>query len=58
MEPSIDFFGRQISPAGYFYTWVQHEAIHHGQWSLYAAFGKFDVPKLWSIQWGLGAGFA
>jgi uncharacterized damage-inducible protein DinB len=54
--PAIDLFGRSITPADLAYTCVQHEAIHHGQWSLYAAHGGFPVPELWRIQWGLGAG--
>jgi hypothetical protein len=55
-EPAIDLFGRSITPADLAYTCVQHEAIHHGQWSLYAAHAEFEVPDLWRIQWGLGAG--
>jgi hypothetical protein len=35
---------------------VQHEAIHHRQWSFYAAQGGFAVPDLWRVQWGLEAG--
>lgn len=37
------------------FTWefVQHEAIHHGQWSLYAALAGFDTPLSWRMSWGL-----
>ena len=37
------------------FTWefVQHEAIHHGQWSLYAALAGFDTPASWRSSWGL-----
>jgi hypothetical protein len=51
----IDFFGSQISDVDYLYGYVQHEAIHHGQWSLYAAQGGHATPDLWRLQWGLGA---
>lgn len=27
--------------------------IHHGQWSLYAAFGGFETPPSWKLNWGL-----
>ncbi len=54
--PVIDFFGRQVSHIDYLYGYVQHEAIHHGQWSIYAAHGKFEPPELWRTAWGLGAG--
>ena len=40
--------------AVYSYVMVQHEAIHHGQWSLYAAQSGFPVPPLWTLEWGLG----
>lgn len=55
-DPVIEFFGRNVAHSDYFYTYIQHEAIHHGQWSLYAAHGGFEVPELWRTQWGLEAG--
>jgi len=57
-EPSIDFFGNRVSPAQFLYGYVQHEAIHHGQWSLYAAAAGYQTPALWRIQWGLGEGIS
>lgn len=37
------------------FTWefVQHEAIHHGQWSVYAALAGFETPLSWRSSWGL-----
>ncbi len=37
------------------FTWefVQHEAIHHGQWSVYASLAGFDTPLSWRTSWGL-----
>ncbi len=37
------------------FTWefVQHEAIHHGQWSIYASLAGFDTPLSWRTSWGL-----
>jgi hypothetical protein len=32
---------------------VQHEAIHHGQWSVYASLAGFDTPVSWRTSWGL-----
>jgi hypothetical protein len=40
------------------FTWefVQHEAIHHGQWSVYASLAGFDTPLSWRMSapltWG------
>ena len=57
-EPSIDFLGNRVSHAQFLYGYVQHEAIHHGQWSLYAASGGYETPAIWRLQWGLSAGAA
>jgi len=51
--PSIEFFGHRASYAQYLYGYIQHEAIHHGQWSLYAAAAGYPTPSLWRAQWGL-----
>lgn len=32
---------------------IQHEAIHHGQWSVYASLGEFETPLSWRASWGL-----
>lgn len=55
-RPQIDFFGSRVSYVDYLWGYVQHESIHHGQWSLYAAHGGYQTPELWRVQWGLGAG--
>jgi len=49
----IDFFGRQRSFARYGAIVVQHEAIHHGEWGLYAALGGYSTPVGWKLNWGL-----
>ena len=50
---SIDFFGRAFSFGALTYTVVQHEALHHGQWSIYAALAGFNTPLSWQSEWGL-----
>jgi len=37
------------------FTWefVQHEAIHHAQWNIYASLAGFDTPFSWHSPWGL-----
>jgi uncharacterized damage-inducible protein DinB len=30
---------------------IQHESIHHGQWSVYAALGEFETPRSWQTGW-------
>ncbi len=48
----IEFYGK--NPLGGFLNVIlQHEAIHHGQWSLYAALGGFETPPSWKMNWGL-----
>jgi uncharacterized damage-inducible protein DinB len=49
----IDFFGNEVSCAQYLYGYVQHEAIHHGQWSIYAASAGYEPPAIWRLEWGL-----
>jgi hypothetical protein len=49
----IDFFGRPFSFGDLAFTVVQHEAIHHGQWSVYASLGDFRTPLSWRNEWGL-----
>src|SRR5262249_36280688 len=41
---AIDFFGRVRGFVRFSAIMLQHEALHHGQWSLYAAFGGFETP--------------
>jgi uncharacterized damage-inducible protein DinB len=55
-EPRIDVFGTRVASAQHLHGYVQHESIHHGQWSLYAASAGYETPPLWRLQWGLGAG--
>ena len=50
----IDLMGSKLNLTVYTYVMVQHEAIHHGEWSLYAAQSGFPVPPLWTLEWGLG----
>lgn len=48
----IEFYG-QNPLAAYLNTFIHHEAIHHGQWSAYAAFGGYETPQSWKLNWGL-----
>ena len=50
---SIDFFGKHMSFTRYVDVMLQHEALHHGQWSMYAALGNFETPIGWKLNWGL-----
>ena len=49
----IDMLGRPFSFADFTYTMVQHEALHHGEWSLYASLAGFETPLSWRLEWGL-----
>ncbi|MBI5630636.1 MAG: hypothetical protein HY921_07115 [Elusimicrobia bacterium] len=37
----------------YCHALIQHESIHHGQWSRYPALAGFSAPKLWREVWHL-----
>ena len=50
---SIDFFGNRFTFGDFAFTVIQHEAIHHGQWSIYASLGGFQTPASWRNEWGL-----
>jgi hypothetical protein len=49
----IDWDGTPFSFALFTWEFVQHEAIHHGQWSIYASLAGFDTPLSWRTSWGL-----
>jgi len=49
----IDWDGTPFSFAVCTWEFVQHEALHHGQWSLYASLAGFDTPLSWRASWGL-----
>jgi hypothetical protein len=49
----IDWDGTPFTFSLFTWEFVQHEAIHHGQWSLYASLGGFETPASWRRSWGL-----
>ncbi|MQA01093.1 MAG: hypothetical protein GEU80_17550 [Dehalococcoidia bacterium] len=52
-EVSLDWSGTDFSFAMFTWEFVQHEAIHHGQWSLYAQLAGFETPESWQQSWKL-----
>lgn len=50
---AIDFFGNRFTFGDFAFTVIQHEAIHHGQWSVYASTGGFQTPDSWRNEWGM-----
>ena len=53
IDASVDWDGTPFSFAVFTWEFVQHEAIHHGQWSLYASLAGFETPLSWRRSWGL-----
>jgi hypothetical protein len=53
IDAPIDWDGTPFTFAQFTWEFVQHEAIHHGQWSLYAALAGFETPLSWRTSWGL-----
>ena len=53
INASIEWGGAPFTFALFTWEFVQHEAIHHGQWSIYASLAGFDTPLSWRVSWGL-----
>jgi hypothetical protein len=53
IDAPIDGDGMPFSFALFTWEFVQHEAIHHGQWSIYASLAGFATPLSWRASWGL-----
>jgi DinB superfamily len=53
IETPIDWDGTPFTFALFTWEFVQHEALHHGQWSIYASLAGFDAPLSWRASWGL-----
>ena len=53
IDALIDWGGAPFTFALFTWEFVQHEAIHHGQWSIYASLAGFDTPLSWRGSWGL-----
>jgi uncharacterized damage-inducible protein DinB len=53
IDAPIDWDGTPFTFASFSWEFVQHEAIHHGQWSIYASLAGFDTPLSWRTSWGL-----
>jgi hypothetical protein len=53
VDATIDWDGTRFTFALFTWEFVQHEAIHHGQWSIYASLAGFDTPLSWRTSWGL-----
>jgi hypothetical protein len=49
----IDWDGTPFTFGLFTWEFVQHEAIHHGQWSIYASLAGFVTPLSWRASWGL-----
>lgn len=50
---TIEFSGRSMPFAEFAYVITHHEAIHQGQWSIYASLAGFETPLRWRLEWGL-----
>ena len=53
IDTPIDWDGTPFSFALFTWEFVQHESIHHGQWSIYASLVGFDTPLSWRTSWGV-----
>jgi len=52
-EARIDWNGTPFTFALFTWEFVQHEAIHHGHWSVYASLAGFERPLSWRTSRGL-----
>jgi hypothetical protein len=53
IDAPIDWDGAPFTFALFTWEFVKREAIHHGQWSIYASLAGFDTPLSWRSSWGL-----
>jgi uncharacterized damage-inducible protein DinB len=53
LDVVIDWDGTPFTLSLFTWEFVHHEAIHHGQWSVYASLAGFDTPLSWRLSWGL-----
>jgi hypothetical protein len=53
IDAPIDWDGTPFTFPLFTWEFVQHETIHHGQWSVYASLAGFDTPLSWRTSWGL-----
>lgn len=49
----IDWYGTELGISGFVAVFIQHEALHHGQWAAYCTLGGFQTPTGWIMNWGL-----
>jgi uncharacterized damage-inducible protein DinB len=52
-DATIDWDGFPFTFSQFTWEFAQHEAIHHGQWSVYASLAGFETPLSWRTTWGL-----
>ena len=52
-DRAVQFVGRELRLGEFAHVIIQHEALHQGQWSLYASLAGFDTPASWRLNWGL-----
>jgi hypothetical protein len=50
---SVDFWGTSMSFNEFTHVMLQHEALHHGIWTGYAAAADFALPESWQNDWSL-----
>ena len=49
----LDWYGTELGISGFGAVFIQHEALHHGQWAAHCALGGFQTPTGWIMNWGL-----
>jgi hypothetical protein len=50
---TTEWFGSRIGVAAFGAVFIQHEALHHGQWAVHAHLARSPVPIGWLLNWGL-----
>jgi len=49
----LDWYGTELGIGGFGAVFIQHEALHHGQWAAHCALGGYPTPTGWIMNWGL-----
>ena len=51
-DRKIDLHDNRVGVVEFTYVILHHEAVHQGQWAMYAKLGGWELPPRWRFSWG------
>lgn len=49
----VDLHDNRVGVVEFTHVILHHEALHQGQWTMYARLGGWELPSSWQSGWGL-----